>query len=230
MTNLSRLSTLAALAATLTVLSACSTPMPSGSNTNPMTFFLTSANPGKGGDLGGLAGADAYCKTLATNAGAGNHTWHAYLSATVENSAGKGAGAVNARDRIGSGPWTNAKGAVIAKNVSDLHGETNNLSKETALTEKGDITSGRGDAQNNHDVLTGSMPDGSAADGTKDSTCGNWTKSGEGSAIVGHHDRMGLNESAPMKSWNSSHPTRGCSLEALRSTGGGGLFYCFAVN
>jgi hypothetical protein len=216
--------------ALIALLGACTSPMPpdtsGGASTNAMTFFLTSANPGKGGDLGGLAGADAYCKQLATSVGAGKGNWHAYLSAMP----GNGAGAVHARDRIGKGPWTNAKGVVVAKSVQDLHSDANNLTKQTALTEKGEVISGRGDAVNNHDVLTGSSPDGRASDGNVDSTCGNWTKSGEGSAIVGHHDRIGLNDSAPMKSWNSSHPSRGCSLEALRATGGGGLFYCFAAN
>lgn len=212
-------------------LSACNSPMPAdnmsqaGASNKSMTFFLTSANPGKGGDLGGLAGADAYCKQLASTVGAGNRNWRAYLSAVP----GGGAGAVHARDRIGKGPWTNAKGVVIANNVQELHGE-NKLNKETALTEKGEVISGRGDAVNNHDILTGSQADGRASDSNVDSTCGNWTKSGEGSAMVGHHDRIGLNDSAPMKSWNASHPSRGCSLEALRATGGGGLFYCFAAN
>jgi hypothetical protein len=188
-----------------------------------MSFFVTSANPGKGADFGGLAGADAFCQRLASGAGAGGKTWHAYLSTT-------GAGAVNARDRIGRGPWVNAKGQTIAANVDELHG-TNNLNKQTALTEKGEPVMGRGDAVNMHDVLTGSTPDGRAtADGTADTTCGNWTKSGDGSAIVGHHDRTGLDESAPAKSWNSSHPSRGCSLEALKGTGGDGRLYCFATN
>jgi hypothetical protein len=188
-----------------------------------MSFFVTSTNPGKGADLGGLAGADAHCQALASAAGAGGKTWRAYLSTT-------GAGAVNARDRIGSGPWTNAKGAVIAANVDELHGASNKLTKQTALTEKGEMVSGRGDPVNMHDVLTGSSPDGRAMAGTADTTCGNWTKSGEGAAIVGHHDRMGLNEEPPAKSWNSSHPSRGCSLDALKGTGGNGLFYCFAAN
>jgi hypothetical protein len=188
-----------------------------------MSFFLTSANPGKGADLGGLAGADAHCQALASAAGAGGKTWRAYLSTS-------GAGAVNARDRIGAGPWSNAKGAVIAANVDELHGPANKLSKQTALTEKGEMISGRGDPVNMHDVLTGSSPEGRAIAGTADMTCGNWTKSGDGSAMVGHHDRMGLNDDPPAKSWNSSHPSRGCSLDALKGTGGNGLFYCFAAN
>jgi hypothetical protein len=191
-----------------------------------MTFFLTSAGPGKGGDLGGLEGADRHCQQLAQAAGASGKTWHAYLST-------QGAGAVNARDRIGKGPWQNAKGIEVAKSVDSLHGE-NNLTKQTALSEKGDVISGRGDTPNRHDVLTGSQPDGTAFPAGEDKTCGNWTKSGAGAAVVGHHDRQGLNESAPMKSWNSSHPSRGpdggCSQADLKSTGGDGLFYCFAIN
>ena len=190
-----------------------------------MTFFLTSAGPGKGADLGGLEGADTHCQKLAEGAGAGKKSWRAYLSA----SGAADLAAVNARDRIGKGPWQNAKGVTIAKDVDDLHGPGNALSKETALTEKGEVVNGRGDTPNRHDVLTGSQPDGRAFASSQDQTCGNWTKSGEGSAIVGHHDRMGLNDSAPMKSWNSSHATRGCSQDALRGTGGDGLFYCFAA-
>lgn len=191
-----------------------------------MSFFLTSANPGKGADFGGLAGADRYCQSLAASAGAGGRTWRAYLSA----SAAAGSPAVNARDRIGSGPWVNAKGEQIAGSVDDLHGPGNKLSKQTALTEKGETISGRGDAVNLHDILTGSSPEGRAVSDDKDNTCGNWTKGGEGSAIVGHHDRMGLRDDAPSKSWNSSHATQGCSIDALKRTGGGGLMYCFAQN
>lgn len=191
-----------------------------------MTFFVTSVNPGKGADLGGLAGADAYCQKLATDAGAGAKTWRAYLS----QSAVGGAQQVNARDRIGKGPWRNAKGVVIAKDLDDLHKDPN-LNKQTALDEKGNPVKGRGDSPNEHDILTGTQPDGTAFPaGDKDMTCGNWTKDGEGSAIVGHHDRMGLDESPPAKSWNSSHGTRGCDMASLRATGGGGLFYCFAEN
>jgi hypothetical protein len=207
-------------------LGACA--MQASSPKNNMSFFLTSANPGKGADLGGLAGADAYCSSLATKVGAGGKVWRAYLSASASGSAG----AVNARDRIGSGPWVNAKGEVVAKNLAELHG-TNALSKQTSLTETGAVVSGRGDPVNLHDILTGSNADGTVATPTAPATevtCGNWTKSGEGSAIVGHHDRVGLNDSAPMKSWNSSHGSRGCGMEALKSTGGGGLFYCFAAN
>jgi hypothetical protein len=192
-----------------------------------MGFFITSAGPGNGGNLGGLDGADKHCQTLAAAVGAGNRTWRAYLSTQAEG----GKGAVNARDRIGRGPWQNAKGVVIAKDVAELHG-TNNLTKQTALDEKGEVVKGRGDSPNTHDILTGSQPDGTAFTGGQDMTCGNWTKSGtEGAAMVGHHDRTGLDESPPAKSWNSSHPSRGgCSQEALRGTGGAGLLYCFAAN
>jgi hypothetical protein len=189
-----------------------------------MTFFLTSAGSGKGADFGGLAGADKLCQTLAAAVGAGNREWRAYLSA----SAAGGAPAVNARDRIGPGPWQNVKGVVVARNPADLHG-ANNLTKQTTLTEKGETVNGRGDTPNKHDILTGSQPDGTAFAGSEDRTCGNWTKSGEGAAQVGHHDRMGLNEEPPAKSWNSSHPSRGCSDDALRGTGGAGLLYCFAA-
>jgi hypothetical protein len=188
----------------------------------PMGFFVTSANPGKGGDLGGLAGADAHCQSLARAAGAGNRTWRAYLSTG-------GASPVNARDRIGRGPWTNAKGEVIARDVAQLHGE-NNLTRQTALTEKGEPVNGRGQTPNMHDILTGSQADGTAFAGTEDRTCANWTSGGEGSAMVGHHDREGLRDDAPSRSWNASHPTRGCGMDALRSTGGAGLFYCFAAD
>jgi hypothetical protein len=192
---------------------------------NQMTFFVTSAGSGKGADLGGLDGADKHCQTLAQAAGASAKTWHAYLST-------QGNGAVNAKDRIGKGPWQNAKGEVIAKDVADLHGASNNLTKQTAITEKGEVVNGRGDKPNMHDILTGSQPDGTAFSGGDDRTCGNWTKSGaDGAVMMGHHDRTGLDDSPPAKSWNSSHPSRGgCSQDALKGTGGNGLFYCFAVN
>jgi hypothetical protein len=189
-------------------------------------FFVTSTGSGKGADFGGLAGADAHCQKLAAAVGAGNRTWRAYLSTQASGSAP----AVNARDRIGKGPWKNAKGDVVAKDVADLHGAANNLNKQTALTEKGAVVNGRGDTPNQHDILTGSQPDGTAFASAEDRTCGNWTKSGDGSAMLGHHDRMGLDTSPPSLSWNSSHPSRGCSDDALKSTGGAGYLYCFAAN
>ncbi|HET9597002.1 MAG TPA: hypothetical protein VFP65_15545 [Anaeromyxobacteraceae bacterium] len=190
-----------------------------------MSFFVTSAGKGKGADLGGLEGADAHCAALAKAAGARRTTWRAYLSTTAPN----GDAGVNARDRIGKGPWKNAKGAVVAKSVQDLHSGSNNLTKETALTEKGEVVPGRGDAVNKHDMLTGSDPDGNYSTAGGDTTCGNWTSSADGSAIVGHHDRKGLKETRHMTSWNSSHGTRGCSEDALKGTGGAGFFYCFAA-
>src|SRR5436190_15037847 len=195
----------------------------------PMSFFVTSVGVGDGANLGGLAGADAHCQKLATAAGAGDKQWRAYLS----TSAADGKAAVNARDRIGQGPWYNAKGARIAQNLGDLHGDTieaarlgNNISKATALTEKGDPINGFGDKPNQHDMLTGSQPDGRAFADSGDHTCQNWTSSGSGTAQVGHHDRTGGGNT----SWNSTHPSKGCSQENLVSTGGAGLFYCFASN
>jgi hypothetical protein len=189
------------------------------------TFFITSVGSGKGADLGGIAGADQHCQHLAQAAGISGKTWRAYLST-------QGAGAVNARDRIGQGPWQNAKGVVVAKNVAELHGQ-NNITKQTALTEKGDVVNGRGDTPNMHDILTGSQPDGTAFAAGEDRTCGNWTKSGQGAAMVGHSDRQGLRDDDASKSWNSSHPSRGpdggCSQNDLKSTGGAGLFFCFAT-
>jgi len=190
-----------------------------------MSFFVTSVGSGKGADFGGLDGADKHCQSLAAAAGAGGKTWHAYLSTQAAGSTA----AVNAKDRIGKGPWQNAKGVVVAKDLAELHGN-NNLTKQTALTEKGDVVNGRGDTPNKHDVLTGSQPDGTAFSAGEDKTCGNWTKSGEGSAIVGHADRTGLDTTPPSLSWNSSHATAGCSDPALVSTGGAGLLYCFAAN
>ena len=235
-----------AVAATALILSACTTnqqtdtpDQTSGTPTqqaatatqpsasaSAMTFFVTSRGSGNGADLGGLSGADRICQDLAAAAGAGSMTWHAYLSAT----AAAGAAATNARDRIGRGPWQNSKGVVVAQSVDDLHSANNNLNKQTALTEKGEAVKGRGDTPNEHDILTGSSPDGRAIAGGTDTTCGNWTLSGAGAAIVGHHDRIGLRDDEPSKSWNSSHPSRGCSQENLRSSGGAGYFYCFAVN
>ena len=193
------------------------------------SFFVTSNGIGNGGNLGGLAGADNYCQTLAQAAGAGAKTWHAYLS----TQAADGVPAVNARDRIGKGPWQNSKGVVIAKDVAELHG-ANNLTKQTALSEKGAVINGRGDTPNRHDALTGSQADGSAFPAGEDRTCKNWTSGTQGTAMVGHIDRIGLRDDDASKSWNSSHPSRGpdggCSQADLRSTGGDGLLYCFAAN
>jgi hypothetical protein len=184
-----------------------------------MSFFVTSVGSGKGADLGGLKGADAHCASLAEAAGVTGKTWAAYLSTSD----------ADARDRIGKGPWVNAKGVKIADDVAALHGDANAISKQTALDEKGEIVNGRGDKPNRHDMLTGSKPDGTRI---ADQTCGDWTLSGaEGVAMMGHHDRTGLDDSAAAKSWNSSHASRGgCSQDALKGTGGDGLFYCFAVN
>jgi hypothetical protein len=204
-------------------------PQQSAAQRHPMTFFVTSVGVGKGGDLGGLAGADAHCQALATAAGAGNHTWHAYLSMQAPSNSP----VINARDRIGKGPWYNSKGAAIAQNLSDLHGGTieearlgSNLFKQSALNEKGQVVNGAGDTPNTHDMLTGSQPDGRAYTDGADHTCKNWTSSSTGSAQVGHSDRTG----AGNHSWNSAHATRGCSQEDLASTGGAGLFYCFAID
>jgi hypothetical protein len=191
-----------------------------------MSFFVTSVGKGKGADLGGLEGADAHCAELARAAGSTKANWRAYLSTTAPG----GDAGVDARTRIGKGPWKNAKGAVIAKSVDDLHSDANKIDKTTALTEKGEQVSGRGDPVNTHDMLTGSDPDGRYSTAGGDTTCNNWASSGDGSAIVGHHDRKGLKETRHMKSWNSSHGTRGCSQEALKGTGGAGLYYCFVAN
>ena len=195
-----------------------------------MTFFITSSPIGNGGNLGGLAGADNQCQTLAQTAGAGApKVWRAYLS----TQAADGKPAINARDRIGKGPWTNAKGEVVAKDVADLHGP-NALTKQSALNEKGEVINGRGDTPNRHDVLTGSQPDGTAFAAGDDKTCKNWTSSTQGSAVVGHSDRIGLRDDDASKSWNSSHGSRGpdggCSQNDFKSTGGDGLLYCFASN
>jgi len=188
-----------------------------------MTFFITSSGSGHGADYGGLAGADRHCQALASAVGAGGHTWHAYLST-------QGPNAVNARDRIGRGPWRNAKGVVVAKSVADLHGD-NNLDKQTALDEKGEVVNGRGDTPNRHDILTGSKPDGTAFTGSDDMTCGNYTKSGDGSVMLGHHDRNGTNpDPVANVSWNSSHKSAGCSEPLLAKTGSAGYLYCFATN
>lgn len=209
------------------IVAACATVEPGPGN---MTFFVTSVGPGKGGDLGGLEGADRHCESLAKSAGAGNRTWRAYLSTQAPKLADPGF--VNARDRIGTGPWQNAKGAVIARSVEDLHSPNNNLTKQTALDEKGQPVNGRTEKPNKHDILTGSRPDGTAFPGAPfpDMTCGNWTKGGnDGAAMTGHHDRVGPLDAPWATSWNSAHPTLGCSQERVRPTGGDGLFYCFAV-
>jgi hypothetical protein len=198
--------------------------MSKSGSASDMTFFITSTGSGKGADYGGLAGADKHCQTLAAAAGAGSHTWHAYLST-------QGPGAINARDRIGKGPWRNVKGVVVAKDVAELHA-TNNLNKQTALTEKGDVVNGFGDTPNRHDVLTGSQRDGTAFSGDADMTCGNWTKGGDdGSAMLGHHDRSGTNpDPVANASWNASHKSAGCSDAKLATTGSAGYLYCFATN
>jgi len=207
--------------------------LPAAAQSTEMTFFITSAGPGKGGDLGGLAGADAPCQQLAASVGAGAKTWRAYLS-TQDN------GAVNARDRIGEGPWQNAKGLVVATSVADLHSDKNELDKQNSLSEKGEVINGRSDSPNRHDILTGSRPEGTAFPAGEDRTCSNWTSSAKGAAKVGHHDGMGPRDDAPSKSWNTSHtsreprggstPGQGCSQTALSGTGGDGLFCCLAAN
>jgi len=216
---------LTVLGITLAVLGAAASAPAQQSN---MTFFITSAGPGNGGDLGGLAGADAHCQKLAEAVGAGAKTWRAFLSLSPID----GAKAVNARDRIGKGPWQNAKGVVIAKDVDDLI-KNANINKETGLSEKGDVTKGRGDTPNEHDILTGSQMDGTAYPaGDKDQTCGNWTKSSDDGtgARVAHFDRIGIADTPEQKSWASSHTTPGCSMASLRKVGGAGLLYCFAAN
>jgi hypothetical protein len=205
------------------ILAACATPAQ-----KQMGFFVTSANPGQGANFGGLGGADRVCQTLAASAGAGQRAWHAYLSTTAAD----GQSAVNARDRIGKGPWLNAKMEQVAAGVDDLHGASNKLGKQTSLTEKGGVVNGFGDTPNMHDILTGSTPEGRASTAaTSDTTCRNWTSGDTGSAIVGHSDRTGTNPNPVANaSWNSSHGTRGCSVPALNSTGGAGLLYCFAID
>ena len=213
---------LAATTAAGVLLVACSASGPATPQ-DKMSFFVISTKPGKGADLGGLEGADRVCQNLAASGGAGGRTWRAYLSTIATPSSP----AVNARDRIGNGPWYNVKGQLIASNLDELHG-TNNISKQTALTEKGEVVSGRGDLVVVHDMLTGSSPDGRAINDGQDHTCRNWTSSTDGSAMVGHHDRNGTNNPPASMSWNSSHGTPGCSPDALKKVGGGGLFYCFA--
>ena len=220
-----------ALAAISFIAASFVAAQPAQAQSADISFFVTSAGIGNGGNLGGLAGADNHCQTLAQAAGAGApKTWHAYLS----TQAADGKPAVNARDRIGNGPWKNAKGVVIAKDVADLHSSANGLTKQTALSEKGEVINGRGDTPNRHDALTGSQPDGTAFAGNDDRTCKNWTSSTQGSAMLGHIDRIGLRDDDASKSWNSSHPSRGpdggCSQADFKSTGGDGLLYCFAAN
>ncbi|TFZ05392.1 hypothetical protein EZ313_01590 [Ramlibacter henchirensis] len=230
-------STLTALGS-LALLAACTTPSSSGpsasagSGTGPMSFFITSVGTGRGGDLGGLAGADAHCQKLAAAAGAGSRTWRAYLSTppTMPSGTTPGVATVNARDRIGKGPWHNAKGVLIARDVNHLHSGAN-LTKETALDERGGPVPGRTEKPNEHDILTGSRDDGTAFAPQTDTTCKAWTHSGaDGSAIVGHHDRAGPTQDVWARSWNFSHQSAGCSQEALVRTGGAGRFYCFAAN
>lgn len=222
--------TIVPMLASVALLALGATAAVQAQQASTMTFFLTSAGPGKGADLGGLEGADRLCQQLAQAGGAGGKTWRAYLSTQASG----GAQAVNARDRIGAGPWKNAKGETIAQNVDDLHSANNKISKQTALNEKGEAVNGRTETPNRHDALTGSQPDGRAFPAGEDRTCGNWTKSGAGAAMVGHHDRQGLRDDDASKSWNSSHPSRGpdggCSQADLKSTGGDGLLYCFAIN
>jgi hypothetical protein len=220
-----------AAAGSLTLLG-CAAPEQREGGPQQMSFFVTSKNPGKGGDLGGLAGADAHCKALATAAGAGNRNWRAYLSRQGKELTDKGV--VHARDRIGQGPWYNAKGVRIALDVNDLHSAGNNVTKATALDENGRIVNGRTEKPNRHDILTGSRPDGTAMAPSGrfgDKTCSNWTNgSAQGSAMLGHHDRAGPTGDAWAVSWNSAHPSIGCDLGQLAKTGGGGLFYCFAAD
>lgn len=206
-------------------LGAVAIAMPALAQQADMSFFVTGAGMGKGANLGGLEGADAHCAALAKAAGATRTNWKAYLSSTAP----QGEAGVNARERIGKGPWQNAKGAVVAASVEELHSDASNVTKDTALSEKGEMVMGRGDATNMHDILTGSDPMGMYSTAGGDTTCKNWTSDGEGSAIVGHHDRMGLKDTRHMKAWNSSHGSAGCSQEALVKTGGAGLFYCFAA-
>jgi len=219
----------AVIAGCTLVLAGCAGMGSSPQGAGGMTFFVTSANPGKGADFGGLEGADKHCQSLAAAAGAGSRTWRAYLS--TQASGLSDPKFVNARDRIGPGPWHNAKGVLIARNVEELHSAANNVTKDTALDEKGQAVNDRTKTPNLHDILTGSRPDGTAFPGPPfyDMTCGNWTRSGpEGSAMTGHHDRAGPIAAPWATSWNSSHPTRGCDPDGIKSTGGGGLLYCFA--
>ena len=206
------------------ILVTAASPVHAQNASEKMSFFITSAGPGNGADLGGLEGADKHCQALAKAVGAGSRTWRAYLSADASG----GKPAVNARDRIGKGPWYNSKGVMVAKDVDDLHGTDNNLKKDTSISEKGEVVNGRGDTPNQHDILTGAQLDGTAFTDGAGHTCNNWTGGGDGSAQVGHHDRQG--GGANPTSWNSAHGSKGCSQANLESTGGSGRFYCFATN
>ncbi len=209
------------IALLLAVALAAAIAAPAATQSNGMSFFITSAGPGDGANLGGLEGADAHCSTLAGAVGAGGRTWRAYLSTT-------GTTGVNARDRIGIGPWHNANGVEIASSVENLLGD-NNLTKETQLNEKGEIVNGRGDTPNMHDILTGTQLDGTAWEGEGDTTCGNWTSNAaDGSALVGHHDRTG--GGANPTHWSTAHGSRGCGQANLQATGGNGFYYCFAID
>ncbi len=223
--------TLVAAAGSLTLLG-CGSPAQRDGGASQMSFFVTSKNPGKGGDLGGLAGADAHCNALATAAGAGNRTWRAYLSTQGKELADKGI--IHARDRIGKGPWYNAKGVRVARDLADLHSAGNNVTKETAVDERGQLVNGRTEKPNKHDIMTGSRPDGTALAPSGrfgDMTCSNWTSGAEqGAVMLGHHDRAGPTTDAWAVSWNSAHPSIGCNLGQLAKTGGGGLYYCFAAD
>ena len=195
-----------------------------------MSFFVSSKGAGDGANFGGLVGADAHCQSLAESAGAGGKTWRAYLSTSGKidfKNPENNVAAVHARDRIGQGPWHNAKGVLIASDIEQLHG-ANNINKESALSESGSLVNGRGDKPNQHDILTGSRSDGTAFAPFTDTTCSDWTSNADGSAVVGHHDVTGLNNDNWSKAWNFSHQSRGCSQENLQSTGGAGLIYCFA--
>ncbi len=224
---MSRTRTALSAAAALALLTACATPP----GTGPMGFFITSVGSGNGADLGGLGGADAHCQKLAAAAGAGSRTWRAYLSVpgAFPGPNRPAVASIHARDRIGNGPWYNAKGQLIARDLTHLH-NGNLISKDTALDERGNVVKGRGDQPNEHDILTGSRADGTAFAPQTDTTCKAWTSSTDGSAIVGHHDRIGPLPENWAKSWNFSHQSAGCSQEALVRTGGSGRFYCFAAN
>ena len=214
----------AAMIALAAGLGACAAPAHTGGGVPTMSFFITGNGPGNGATLGGLAGADQHCRSLAAAVGAGNRSWHAYLS----TSASGGQAAVHARDRIGKGPWHNAKGVMVANDVAHLHAADNGLGKTGSLNERGEIVNGRGDTPNRHDILTGSQLDGTAFPGTDDKTCSNWTSGAEtGNAQVGHFDKVG--GGANPTSFNSAHASSGCSQAKLRGTGGDGLFYCFAI-